>query len=117
MPKDIIVHLGECILKARTEKGWARQDLYERTGVSLPHIQDIEKARTNCTCEVLYILVKALQIPGGYLFTPDALECDAETEQLTAAISRCTQAQRKMIYRVVMDMVNSFDQMKEKGEP
>lgn len=116
MPKDIIVHLGECILKARTEKGWARQELYERTGVSLRHIQDIEKARTNCTCEVLYILVKELQIPGGYLFTPDGLERDAEIEYLTEAISRCTESERKLIYRVVMDMVNGFEHMKDEGE-
>lgn len=116
MPKDILMHIGACIQKARKEKGWSRQEVYERTGISLRHIQDIEKGRTNCTCEMLYLLVKTLEIPGGYLFTPDGSRSDADCEQIVEAVSGCSEQERAMICRVVLDMARGFAQMKEKGE-
>ena len=59
------------VRKWRTDKGLTQSQLAEKTGISVRHLSDIERADTFPSPEIIETIALAFEIPSYILFLPD----------------------------------------------
>lgn len=101
MPEELLIYLGTCIRKARTDLGLTQEKLSEQTGVSLRHIANIEKGRMNPSYEILRLLIRRLGVSTEILFYPDCSEQDAELLKLVGKYNACSDEDRQILLRTL----------------
>jgi len=75
--------LGQAIKKARTDKGWTRDDLGGKLGITPRYLVDIENEGQHPSLQVLYDLVTLFDISvDQYLFPSKKAEKDTQRRQL-----------------------------------
>jgi len=92
------VDLGAIVKTARMEKGLTQEKLAERVDVGLRHISGIENEGHNPSFEVLYHLIRELNIPADMIFYPEKSSIDPKTEELIRMIYKCDDRSIKIIY-------------------
>lgn len=113
MPKDILEHVGACVLQARKRKKLSRRKLSEITGLAEKTIQQIEKGETNASCETLFLLVNELQIPVGCLFDLTKSNNDIEVEHVVSVLRTCTDSECRFVYNTVLEMVDGLKELRK----
>ena len=79
--------LGQAIKKARTDKGWTRDDLGGMLGITPRYLVDIENEGQHPSLQVLYDLVTLFDISvDQYLFPSKKAEKDTQRRQLDALL-------------------------------
>lgn len=73
--------MGSVIQKAREARGITQIALADKIGVSLRTIIAIENGKRNPTFEVLYRIIRELNIPADLIFRPDDVPGTPEQEQ------------------------------------
>lgn len=112
MPNDVIDHIGICISEARKRKKLPRRKLSDMTGVSEKTIRNIEQGKTNATIETLAILIRALDMPAGYLFRPDIKNENDDGEYIVEILRGCSEKERHFICETVQDMVQRIKELR-----
>jgi transcriptional regulator with XRE-family HTH domain len=74
--------LGAVIKAARLEKGLTQEALAEIAGVGLRHIMSIENEGRYPSYEVLYKLIRELNIPADTIFYPEKQHNSPEAEKI-----------------------------------
>lgn len=75
--KEMYFRAGKRIQVARTKRGFRREHLAERAGVSTKYLYEIENGRTGFSTHVLYDIAKALDVGCDYiLFGDEKNGCD-----------------------------------------
>lgn len=108
---DITDKLGERLKSAREEKGYTREQLSERSGVSERYIIAIENEGSVPKIPVLNDLLRGLGLSADFIFYPENDVDDPQLDQLIRLYRACDVRDRK----VIMALVNSLIDSKEVG--
>ena len=75
--------LGQAIKKARTDRGWTRDDLAGKLSITPRYLVDIENEGQHPSLQVLYSLVTLFDISvDQFLFPAKKIEQDTQRRQL-----------------------------------
>jgi len=91
---EFIVHiekngLGTVIKVARTQKGWTQDALAEAVGVGVRHIMGIENEGNAPSYEVLYKIIRQLNISADSIFYPEKNLPGAQLAHLIHLLEQC----------------------------
>lgn len=101
---DITDKLGERLKAAREERGYTREQLSERSGVSERYIIAIENEGSIPKIPVLNDLLRGLGLSADFIFYPENDFDDPQLTQLVRLFYACNERERK----IVMDLINSL---------
>ena len=93
--------LGETLKATRLARGYTREQLSERTGVTERYIAAIENEGQIPRVTVLSALLHGLELSADRIFYPDAEQEDPELDQLIRLIQLCDVEDRKVVSAVV----------------
>lgn len=93
--------LGNIVRKSRKDKHLSQEALAERIGVCKRTIIDIENSTGNPKFEILWKLVRELDLPIYQIFYPEVLENLDLQEILAKEIKTCTESQIRVILAVI----------------
>lgn len=108
MHKIDFSYLGQCVRNARKRCGLTQQELADRTGMGLRHVQNIEYGLVNPSYECLDALVNTLGISANLLFHPDMSDQDAELERFIGKYLTCTKSERQLLLRTAEFMADQL---------
>ena len=81
--------MGSIVKDARLKKGLTQETLAESAGVGLRHLMGIENEGNFPSYEVLYKLIRELNIPSDFIFYPEKQSKDYELEELIRMLYKC----------------------------
>ena len=81
--------LGAIVKAARLKKGLTQEILAEKVGVGLRHIMGIENEGSFPSYEVLYNLIRELNIPADSIFYPEKNPANPRLEYLSHLLGQC----------------------------
>ena len=82
--------LGAVIKASRMNKGLTQEQLAEIAGVGLRHIVSIENEGGYPSYEVLYNMIRKLNIPSDSIFYPETQHQDSKLQYLTRLLGQCS---------------------------
>ena len=91
--------LGNTIRQARIDNGLSQEELAEKIGVTPTHIKHIESGHRQPSINVLYMLVKELNISLDNLFFK-GIE-NEKINKINILLSNCTEQQLKLIEEII----------------
>lgn len=92
--------LGNTIRQARIDKSLSQEELAERIGVTPTHIKHMESGHRQPSINVLYLLVKELNISLDNLFF-EGFE-NEHIQKIKLLLSDCTEQQLKLIEDIIL---------------
>jgi len=92
--------LSDIIRHERLRADLTQDELAERVGVDPRTILKIENHRGNPKLEVLYPLIRALNIDANRVFYPELTQTSDELKQFHAFLSQCTAEEIHSLYQV-----------------
>ena len=94
---------GHILKDIRTKKGYTREQLSERAGISTRYLSAIENEQREPSYDVLYRLFHSLGISADTIFYPDSNSADnSEAEQVKRLYMECSERDR-LIVRAMLD--------------
>lgn len=82
-------NLGAVIKAARLKKGWTQDSLAEAVGTGVRHIMGIENEGNSPSYEVLYKVIKGLNIPADSIFYPEKNPSNPQLVYLIHLLEQC----------------------------
>ena len=99
--------LGSIIKAARLKKGLTQESLAEIAGVGLRHLMGIENEGSLPSYEVLYKLIRELNIPPDLIFYPEKKGKDSELEDLIRMLYKCDERSIRIIGATIKAALDS----------
>lgn len=94
---------GHILKEIRMKKGYTREQLAERAGISTRYLSAIENEQREPSYDVLYRLIHSLGISADTIFYPDSTGVDnSEAEQVKRLYMECSKRDR-LIVRAILD--------------
>ena len=110
MPTIYSRNLGDSVKRARGKKGMTQAEVAFAANIDSRTLLNIENYRGNPKLEVLYPLVRALEIDPREIFYPEMrIESSSKTE-LRRIIDRCSEEEAAALVPIltsVLDVLNS----------
>lgn len=100
MMQEYVNVLGDIVRQERLKADITQDELAERIGIDSRTILKIENYRGNPKMEVLYPLVRTLNIDANRIFYPESYRDSAELKQFHAFLSQCTAEELHSLYHV-----------------
>ena len=100
--------LGDVVRTTRKSRHLSQEALAERIGVCKRTIIDIESNTGNPKFEVLYPLVRELDLPLYQVFYPDVEENSALKNVLIQEVCSCSEYEMRVILSVVKSLRGSL---------
>ena len=97
---EYVYSLGNIIRHERLRADLTQDELAERIGVDPRTILKIENHRGNPKLEVLYPLIRALNIDANRVFYPESSQNSDELNQFHAFLTQCTVEEIHSLYQV-----------------
>lgn len=98
--------LGSIIRQERLKAGLTQDELAERVGIDPRTILKIENNRGNPKMEVLYPLIRALNIDANLIFYPEACEHSTVLKQFQLFLSRCSAEEIQSLHQVCQTVLS-----------
>ncbi len=98
---DFVRILGDTVKKARKRLGLTQQKAAEVSSIDSRTILNIENYRGNPKMEVLFPLVRGLQIDPRELFYPGSEQESPSISQLQILITDCTEKEAEALIPVI----------------
>lgn len=117
MPKDNLMHLGNCVRTKRKERSLTQQALADQCGLAVKTIQDIEKGRKNPSYETLSLLVEHLGISPDSLFPATAVPENELTQLVIGKLRLCNEENQTLLLRTIDFLANELLTSQRKTEP
>lgn len=114
MPIDPVKHLGMLIKQARLQQNMTQEQLSVKSGISLRHIANIEKAKASASFEIAYTLIRELNIPADKVLYSDCIDQDELTQEIIQLIKTRDQKDMKFIKNSLDNLIENLDQYKER---
>jgi DNA-binding XRE family transcriptional regulator len=92
--------LGDAVRKARTQRGLTKKQLADRIDVDERTITSIETYKSNTTMEVLFPLLRTLNIDPRDIFNPEMGRESPAHYQLRMLIDQCSEEEAATIMSV-----------------
>ena len=93
--------LGDAVKRARGKLGLTQNEVAEIADVDVRTVLNIENYKGNPKMEVLYPLVRALQIDAREIFNPEIHRDSPELRRLRILIEECTEEEAAAIIPVL----------------
>ena len=100
--------LGKAVRTARKNKHLSQEALAERIGVCKRTIIDIENNTGNPKFEILYALVRELDLPLNQVFYSDVSENPEIKSALMQELDNCSEREMKIILAMVQTLRSSL---------
>lgn len=104
--------LGERMKSARESRGYTREQLSERSGVSERYIVAIENEGNIPKIPVLNDLLRGLGVSADFIFYPEQEADNPQLDQLIRLYYACDARERQ----VILDLVNSLIDSREEKD-
>ena len=92
--------LGDIVRNARTQQGLTKKQLADKIDVDERTITSIETYKSNTTIEVLYPLLRTLNIDPREIFNPDMGKESPAHYQLRTLVDKCSEEEAATILSV-----------------
>mgnify|MGYP003292800578 FL=1 len=92
--------LGDAVRNARTQRGLTKKQLADKIDVDERTITSIETYKSNTTIEVLYPLLRTLNIDPREIFNPEMGRESPAHYQLRTLIDKCSEQEAATILSV-----------------
>ncbi len=96
--------LGEIVRETRKSKKMSQEILAEKVGVCKRTIMDVEKGTANPKFELLYVLVRELNLPLEQIFYQDLTKISDLKEKLIQEVNGCSDEEIQFILTVVKSL-------------
>jgi transcriptional regulator with XRE-family HTH domain len=83
--------LGALVKAARLNRGLTQEQLAEKIGIGLRHIMGIENEAKSPSYEVLYSLIRELNLSADSIFYPETRNEDSKLQYLTRLLGQCSE--------------------------
>ena len=83
--------LGGVIRDTRLRRGYTQSQVAEKAGVEVRTIMHIENGKTNPTWEIVFPLIRALEIDSRLIFYPELNRDDEAMAHIQILLSRCSE--------------------------
>ena len=88
---NAIKYLGGVIRDTRLQRGYTQSQVAEKAGVEVRTIMHIENGKTNPTWEVVFPLIRALEIDPRTIFYPELNREDEAMAHIQILLSKCSE--------------------------
>jgi len=105
---DFVRALGDTVKKARKRLGLTQQKAAEVSSIDSRTILNIENYRGNPKMEVLFPLVRGLQIDARELFYPESEQESPSISQLRILIGGCTEQEAAALIPVIQSFLSAI---------
>ncbi len=102
--------LGEIVRETRKNKKMSQEMLAEKVGVCKRTIMDVEKGTANPKFELLYMLVKELNLPLNKIFYQDLDAVLNLREELMQELKNCSEKEMQFILTVVKSLQKAWEE-------
>lgn len=98
--------LGNIVRQERLKAGLTQDELAERVGIDPRTILKIENHRGNPKLEVLYPLIRALNIDANRVFYPESGENNIALKQFQSFLSQCSSNEIQSLLQVCQTVLS-----------
>lgn len=100
--------LGDAIKRARGELGLTQSQVAEKSGIDARTVMNIENYKGNPKMEVLYPLVRALEIDAREIFNPEMQREAVALRQLRLLIEECSEEEAAAIIPIFKSVLTAL---------
>lgn len=105
---DFTHPLGDTVKKARTEQGFTQASIAERIDIDSRTIINIERYKGNPTLEILYPLVRALNIDPWDIFYPELKHDESALRQINLFLRNCSEEELKLLLPICQTVIETL---------
>lgn len=105
-----MIQIGALLRSAREAKGLTQVALAKETNTAERTIMDIENDKRYPTFEVLYRIVRALNLSADQIFWPDKVHYSQEYDQMLREIQSCDKQAQSVIKKTTWACMRALQQ-------
>ena len=94
--------IGTRIKETRIEKKMSQAELAEASNISLPHISNIERGKSNMMLYTFINISKALNVSADYLLQP------IYYPDFSTVLQDCSQSELDSILKIISELMNAM---------
>ena len=99
--------LGKVIKSARLEKHLTQKQLAERLSITPHYLMSIENKRQIPSCELLFRIIRELEISADTIFYPEYEHDHALVKKLQILLSRCDEKDINVIIATLQSLLEN----------
>ena len=97
--------LGDAVKRARGRQGFSQREVAEAANIDTQTVLKIENYKGNPKLEVLYALVRALNMDSREIFYPEIEHESPAMDQLRLMIECCSEQEAEMIIPILQAVI------------
>ncbi|WP_123610254.1 helix-turn-helix transcriptional regulator [Mobilisporobacter senegalensis] len=105
-------HLGGVIKSARLRNQLTRKQLAEKLHISQRHLTAIENEEQQPSYDLLFSLIRELQIPSDMIFYPERQKKFGELDQLQHLLRQCDSKDLNIVMSTVQSLLDNKSDMR-----
>ncbi len=111
----LLAGIGSRIRNVRISKKMSQQELADKSGLSLPHISNVELGKTNPLLLSFIRIAEALQVSTDSLLRPDVPEVkDLYKTEAMEVLADCSASEIESIMKIVRELKSTLHNEKSK---
>ena len=112
---DYTKPLGDAIRSARTELGLTQTQVADRANIDPRTVLNIEHYKGNPKMEVLYPLIRALNLDSNTVFYPEH-QCEVTAiTRLQFLVGSCSELEADLLYGIVQSVIDAMRKQNSLG--
>lgn len=104
--KQIEDNLGEIIKQSRIGSGYSREQIAERVEISLRYLIAIENEKKKPSFDILFLLIRELNINADSIFFPESKFNSSKIERLIRLLHQCDDHEIDVIFATTNALMN-----------
>ena len=100
--------LGDALKRARGESGYTQREVADKIGKDVLTVLNIENYKGNPKMEVLYPLIRALNIDAREVFYPELQRESPALRQLRLLIEECSEVEAAALIPVFQSVLSAM---------
>lgn len=105
---NILAHWGDAIKRARGKLGLTQNEVADKADIDVRTVLNIENYKGNPKMEVLYPLVRALEIDAREIFNPEMQREAVALRQLRLLIEECSEEEAAAIIPIFKSVLTAL---------
>jgi len=101
--------LGSIIKSARTEKQLTQKSLAERLSITPHYLMSIENGKHIPSCDLLYKIIRALEIPADSIFYPVNDKNQDTIDKLKPYLYKCDEKDLNVVMTILQSLLENKD--------
>lgn len=97
--------LGSAIREARIQKHLSQEELAEKVGITPTHMKHIESEHRKPSIDVLYRIVRTINLSLDDLFFPEESDSQEELRKVERLLRQCNMKQLHVVYAAMNAML------------